>query len=155
MIDKVIGRNRKAQFKYQILSRIEAGIVLRGSEVKSLREGHVGFEDAYAVIRKGEIFLRSLHIAPYAKSRGGGHDPIAERKLLMKRHEIRKLEHKVLQKGVTLVPTMVYFKNGWAKVELALATGKRKYDKRHAIMEREQKRELDRFHKMRKRWTGK
>ncbi len=154
MKDKIIGRNRKAQFKYEILSRVEAGIVLKGSEVKSLRAGHLGFEDAYAVIRNGEMFLRSLHIAPYDKARGGGHDPIAERKLLLKRHEIRKLEHKVLQKGVTLVPTMVYFKNGWAKVEIGLATGKRKYDKRRVIMEREQKRELDRFHKMRKRWSG-
>lgn len=154
MDDRVIGRNRKARFKYQILSTFEAGIVLKGSEVKSLREGHVGFEDAYAVIRNDEIFLRSLHIAPYDKSRGGGHDPVAERKLLLKRHEIRKLVHKVQQKGFTLIPTMVYFKNGWAKVEIALATGKRKYDKRRAIMEREQKRELDRFQKIRKRWTG-
>jgi len=155
LIDKIIGRNRKARFKYHIESSFEAGIVLCGSEVKSLRSGHVSFEDAHAVIRNGEIFLRSLHIAGYDKARGGGHDPIAERKLLLKRNEIKKLEHKVLTKGVTLVPTMVYFKRGWAKVEIAIATGKRKYDKRQVIMERDQKRELDRFNKMRKRWTGK
>ena len=153
MQDKIVGRNRKARFKYQIMSSIEAGIVLRGSEVKSLRAGHVGFEDAYAIVRNGEVFLRSLHISPYEKARDGGHDPISERKLLLKRSEIRKIEGKILQKGVTLIPTMVYFKRGWAKVELALATGKRKYDKRQAIMERDQKRELDRFHKMRKRLT--
>ncbi len=153
MDDKVVGRNRKARFKYHITSRIEAGIVLKGSEVKSLRMGHVGFEDAYAIIRNGEVFLRSLHIAPYDNARNGGHNPVAERKLLLKTHEIRKLESKMLQKGVTLVPTMVYFKGGWAKVELGLATGKRKYDKRRAIMEREQKRDLDRFNKLRKRWT--
>ena len=154
MNDRIVGRNRKAQFKYQITSRVEAGLVLKGSEVKSLRSGHVSFEDAYAVIRNGEVFLRSLHIAGYDKARGGGHDPVAERKLLLKRHEIHKLEQKVLQKGVTLIPTMVYFKNGWAKVEIALATGKRKYDKRRAIMEREQKRDLARVQKLKKRWTG-
>ena len=154
MNDMIVGRNRKALFKYQIMSRIEAGLVLKGSEVKSLRGGHVGFEDSYAIIRNGEVFLRSLHIAGYDKARGGGHDPVAERKLLLKRHEIRKLEQKVLQKGVTLIPMTVYFKDGWAKVELALATGKRKYDKRRAIMEREQKRDLARVQKMKKRWTG-
>jgi SsrA-binding protein len=154
MKDKVIGTNRKAMFKYEILSRIEAGIVLRGSEVKSLRAGHVGFEDAYAVIRNGEIHLRSLHISGYDKARGGGHDPVAERKLLLKQHEIRRLEQKVLQKGVTLIPTIVYFKNGWAKVEIGLCVGKRKYDKRQAIMEREQKREDARFNKIRRGFTG-
>jgi len=152
--EQVIGRNRKAVFKYHIEARFEAGIVLRGSEVKSLRQGHVGFEDAYAVIRNGEMFLRSLHIPGYDKARGGGHDPVAERKLLLKRHEIRKLEQKILQKGVTLVPTRVYFKDGWAKVEIALATGKRKYDKRQVIKERDQKRELDRFRKIRKGLVG-
>jgi len=152
--DKIVGRNRKAQYRYQLLSRLEAGIVLQGSEVKSLRQGRVGFEDAYAVIRDGEVFLRSLHIPPYDKARYGGHNPVAERKLLLKRSEIRKLSSKVTEKGMTLIPTMVYFKGGWAKVELALASGKRKYDKRRAIMEREQKRELARFRKQRRRWTG-
>jgi SsrA-binding protein len=152
--EKIIGRNRKASFKYHFEARFEAGIVLRGSEVKSLRQGHVGFEDSYAVIRNGEMFLRSLHIPGYDKAHGGGHDPVAERKLLLNRQEIRKLEQKVLQKGVTLVPTKVYFKDGWAKVEIALATGKRKYDKRQVIKERDQKRELDRFKKIRKGLVG-
>ena len=154
MDEKIVGRNRKASFKYQIMSRFEAGMVLRGSEVKSLRAGHVGFEDAYAIIRQGELYLRSLHIPGYDNARHGGHNPVAERKLLLKRHEIRKIEQKIMQKGVTLVPTMVYFKNGWAKVEIALATGKRKYDKRQAIKERDQKRELDRFKKIKKGFVG-
>ncbi len=155
MADRIVGRNKKALFKYKIDSRIEAGIVLKGSEVKSLREGQVGFEDAYAVIRNGELFLRSLHIAGYDNARHGGHDPVAERKLLLKRHEIKKLESKILQKGITLILIMVYLKNGWAKVELGLATGKRKYDKRQAIMERDQKRDMERFQKEKRRWMGK
>lgn len=154
MEDRIVGRNKKAFFRYNILTRYEAGIILRGSEVKSLRGGMVSFEDAHAIIRNGELFLRSLHIAPYRQARDGGHIPTAERKLLLNRSEIRKIEMKVLEKGMTLVPTMVYFKNGWAKVEIALASGKRQYDKRHAIQEREQKRELARFHKEAKRVKG-
>ncbi len=154
MEDRVVGRNRKASFKYELHARFEAGIRLTGSEVKSLRAGHVGFEDAYAVVRRGEVFLRALHIAGYDKARDGGHNPDSERKLLLNRSEIRKIELRVQEKGMTLIPTMVYFKNGWAKVELALATGKRQYDKRQAIQDREQKRELDRFHKIRKGVVG-
>jgi len=153
--DRIVGRNKKAFFRYKIQSRYEAGIILRGSEVKSLRGGMVSFEDAHAVIRNGELFLRSLHIAPYRQARGGGHHPTAERKLLLNKAEIRKIESKVLEKGMTLVPTMVYFKDGWAKVEIALASGKRQYDKRKVIQEREHKRELARFQKQRKQWTGK
>jgi len=152
---KIVGRNKKASFKYELVSRIEAGISLTGSEVKSLREGRVGFEDAHAVIRGGEVFLKALHIPPYDKARGGGHEATAERKLLLKSTEIRKLQMKVDEKGMTLIPTMVYFKKGWAKVELALAIGKRQYDKRQTIKERENKRELDRFKKIRKSATGK
>jgi len=151
---KIVGRNRKAQFKFELVSRIEAGIILTGSEVKSLREGRVGFEDAHAVIRRGEVFLKSLHIPPYDKAWKGGHDATAERKLLLSRSEIRRLTLKVEEKGFTLIPVAVYFKGGWAKVELALALGKRKYDKRQTIKEREQKRELDRFKKIRKGATG-
>jgi len=153
--DRIIGRNKKASFRYELLARFEAGIVLRGSEVKSLRMGRVGFEDAHAVVRNGEVYLRALHIPGYDKAIGGGHDPVSERKLLLKRGEIRKIMMKVDSKGMTLVPTKVYFRNGWAKVEIALATGKRKYDKRQVIQEREQKRELDRFVKQRRQITGK
>jgi SsrA-binding protein len=151
---KIVGTNRKANFRYQLHNRFEAGLVLTGSEVKSLREGRVGFEDAHAVIRGDEIWLKALHIPPYGFARGGGHDPLAERKLLLRRSEIRKLKTRVLEKGMTIVPTKVYFKDGWAKVEIALATGKRKYDKRQAIQDREQKREMDRFKKQKRGFKG-
>ncbi len=154
MKDRIIGTNRKARFKYSLGTRFEAGIILKGSEVKSLRLGHVGFEDAHAVIRHGEVFLRSLHISAYDNARSGGHHPVTDRKLLLKKSEIRKLRMKVEEKGMTLIPTVLYFKNGWAKVEIALATGKREYDKRHVIMERDQKRDLDRFQKQKKQFTG-
>lgn len=147
MEDRIIGRNRKASFKYKLLTRFEAGIVLRGSEVKSLRLGHVSFEDAHAIIRDGEVFLRSLHISGYDNAIGGGHQPVTERKLLLKARQIRKLEQKTTEKGMTIIPTSVYFKNGWAKVELALAEGKRQYDKRHAIRERDHKMEVARLKK--------
>jgi len=154
MEDKVVGRNRKAQFQYHLGTRFEAGLVLTGSEVKSLREGQVGFEDSYAIVRDGEVFLRSLKIAPYDKAYGGGHKSDAERKLLLNRSEIRKIAQKIQEKGMTLIPVCIYFKNGWAKVELALAQGKRQYDKRAVIEEREHKRDLARLHREKRRWTG-
>lgn len=154
MEDRIIGHNKKASFRYHLDARFEAGLVLTGSEVKSLRAGRVGFKDAHAVIRNGEVWLRSLHIPMYANARLGGHNPVSERKLLLKRSEIRKLTSRVQQKGMTIIPTKVYFKNGWAKIEIALASGKRQYDKRQAIMERDKKRELDRFKKQRRQWTG-
>ncbi len=154
MEDRIVGRNRKAEFRYQLLTRFEAGIVLHGSEVKSLRLGQVSFEDAHAIIRDGEVFLRSLHIASYDNAFGGGHVPVSERKLLLKSNEIRKMQMRVQEKGMTLIPTMIYFKNGWAKVEIALATGKRKYDKRQAIQERDEKRDLDRVRKQKRNYTG-
>jgi len=147
---QIVGRNRKADFKYHLLQRFEAGLVLTGSEVKSLRLGRVGFEDAHAVVRNGEVVLVSLHIPLYENSRNGGHRERAERKVLLKANEIRKIGLKVIEKGMTIIPTAVYFKGGWAKVELALATGKRKYDKRQVLKEREEKRELDRFKKLRR-----
>ncbi len=153
--NKIVGRNKKASFKYELVSRIECGIVLTGSEVKSLRAGRVGFEDAHAVIENGKVILKSLHIPPYDKARGGGHEATAERPLLLNKSEIRKLKFKVNEKGMTLIPTMVYFKKGWAKVELALAIGKRQYDKRQTIKERENKREMDRVRKIRRGVEGK
>ncbi|MBM3327695.1 MAG: SsrA-binding protein SmpB [Calditrichaeota bacterium] len=153
--DKIIGRNRKAEYRYVLQQRFEAGIVLSGAEVKSLRQGHVGFEDAHAVVRNGEVYLKSLHIPPYAHTRAGSYNPTIERKLLLKRSEIRKIQMRVEAKGMTIIPVSLYFKNGWAKVEIALALGKRQYDKRQAIKEREQKRELDRFKKIRKGLIGK
>ena len=130
-------RNRKALHDYHILDRWEAGIALKGSEVKSLREGKANLADAYAKIEKAEVFLVNLHISPYDPAAHENHDPRRVRKLLLHRKEIRRLIGKVVEKGLTLVPLALYFKDGKVKVELALATGKRKYDKRAAIKEKD------------------
>jgi SsrA-binding protein len=141
---KVVASNRKARHDYDRLESVECGIVLTGSEVKSLRAGQVVLKDAYAEIRGGEMWLLSLHIAPYQFARGGGHDPERPRKLLLHRREIERLIGKVNEQGLTLIPMSVYFAHGLAKVEIALARGRRTYDKRQAIREREEKREMDR-----------
>jgi SsrA-binding protein len=141
---KIIASNRKARYDYSLLEQFECGVVLTGSEVKSLRAGQVVLKDAYAEIRGGEMWLYSLHIAPYQFARGGGHDPERPRKLLLRRREIERLMGKVNEQGLTLIPTSIYFSHGLAKVELALARGRRTYDKRQAIREREEKREMDR-----------
>jgi SsrA-binding protein len=141
---KVVATNRQARFNYEILDTFEAGMVLRGSEVKSLRAGHVQLKDSYADIRNGEVWLESAHISPYSFAEGGGHDPERPRKLLMHRREIDRLFGRIREEGLTLVPTQVYFVNGKAKVELALGKGKRLHDKRRSIIERQQKREMAR-----------
>jgi SsrA-binding protein len=130
-------RNRKAFRDYHILDRWEAGIALSGSEVKSLREGKANLTDAYARIQDGEVFLVNAHISPYDPASRENHEPRRERKLLLHRQEIRRLIGKVVEKGLTLIPLSFYFKQGKVKVELALATGKRKYDKRAAIKEKD------------------
>ncbi len=141
---KVVARNRKARHDYEILDTFECGIVLRGSEVKSLRNAQVELKDAYADIQGGEVWLERAHIAPYGFSPGGGHDPERPRKLLLHRREIDRLIGKVNEVGLTLIPLQVYFKNGKAKVEIALAKGRRTYDKRQRIRERMEKREMER-----------
>jgi SsrA-binding protein len=141
--DQVVIRNRRARYDYEILDRFECGIVLAGSEVKSLREGHGNLQDAYARVEDGEIFLHGMHIKPYAFSRAEL-DPTRRRKLLLHRRQIDELWRETGQRGVTLVPLEVYFKDGRAKVELAVARGKRRYDKRAAIAERDAKREAER-----------
>jgi len=141
---KVVASNRKARHDYDRLESVECGIVLTGSEVKSLRAGQVVLKDAYAEIRGTEMWLLSLHIAPYQFARGGGHDPERPRKLLLHRREIERLIGKVNEQGLTLIPMSIYFAHGLAKVEIALARGRRTYDKRQAIREREEKREMDR-----------
>lgn len=141
---KVVASNRRARHDYDLLDTFECGVVLRGSEVKSLRDGQVVLKDAYAEIRDGELWLHSLHIAPYQFARGGGHDPERVRKLLLHRREIERLVGRVSQQGLTLIPTSVYFTRGLAKVEIALAKGRRTYDKRQAIRAREEKREMER-----------
>ena len=141
---KVVATNRRARHNYDIVDIFEAGIVLRGSEVKSLRAGQVQLKDAYATIRNGELWLENAHIAPYSFASGGGHDPERPRKLLLHRREIDRLIGKVNEQGLTLIPLQVYFTSGKAKVELALAKGRRTYDKRRKLAEREQRREMDR-----------
>ncbi|MDK1010381.1 MAG: SsrA-binding protein SmpB [Actinomycetota bacterium] len=141
---KVVATNRKARFNYEILDTFEAGMVLRGSEVKSLRAGQVQLKDAYASIRDGEVWLENVHIAPYSFAEEGGHDPERPRKLLLHRREIDRLFGRIREEGLTLVPLQVYFKDGRAKVELGLGRGKRTRDKRRDIVDRRQKREMDR-----------
>jgi SsrA-binding protein len=138
-----VATNRQATFRYNLLERFEAGIVLQGSEVKSLRNGAVQLKDAYAEVRDGEVWLRNMHIAPYEPARDN-HDPERPRKLLLHRREIERLIGKTAERGLTLVPTRVYFSGPRAKVELALARGKDMYDKRRSIREREQRREMER-----------
>jgi SsrA-binding protein len=139
-----VATNRQAAFRYHLLERWECGIQLRGSEVKSLREGGVQLKDAYAELRDGEVWLQRMHIAPYKPAARENHEPERPRKLLMHRREIERLIGKTAERGLTLVPTRVYFKGPHAKVELALARGKEQRDKRRSIKEREQRREIDR-----------
>lgn len=138
----MVVRNRKARFDYQILSTIEAGISLHGSEVKSVREGKVQLADAYAVVEGGQVLLKNLHISPYKQTGAQGYDPMRVRRLLLHKNEIRKLAAKTEQAGQTLVPLSIYFKGKRAKVELALAVGRKKYDKRQAIAKAEADRRI-------------
>src|SRR5262245_41979241 len=142
---KLVASNRKARRDYAVLDTVEAGIVLVGSEVKSLRSGHVQLADAYARVRDGEVWLEGVHIAPYAFARGfGAHDPDRPRKLLLRSDEISRLSARVAQDRLTLVPLSIYFKDGRAKIELALARGRRHGDLRAAMAERDAKREAER-----------
>ena len=144
---KTIVNNRKARHDYEIVNTIEAGIVLVGSEVKSLRNSKANLTDTYARLRKNELWLFNLHISPYTKSTVVNHEPMRERKLLVSKLELKKLRRQIDEKGVTLVPLKLYFKNHLVKVELALARGKKKYDKRADIDERDMKRDMDRSNK--------
>jgi SsrA-binding protein len=139
-----IATNRQASFRYHLLERWEAGMELQGSEVKAVREGGVQIKDAYASVEKGEVFLHNMHIAPYGPAARDGHEPERTRKLLLHRREIERLIGSVQEKGLTLVPTRVYFKNGRAKVEIALGRGKDHVDKRRDLKDKDQKREIQR-----------
>ena len=141
---KIVATNRKARHDYEILERLEAGLVLKGPEVKSLREGKTAFQDSFARVERGEVWLYNLHISPYEQANRYNVDPLRTRKLLLKRSEIRRLIGKVEEKGLTLVPLEVYFQRGYAKVTLALARGKRLYDKREKMKRRIQEREAER-----------
>jgi len=141
---KIIARNRRAGFEYTLLDTVEAGLVLRGSEVKSLRDGKASITEAYARIEDGEAFIHNLDIPPYPMAGPFNHEPKRVRKLLLHRREIDKLLGKTRERGMTLIPTLLYFKFGRAKLELALAKAKKKWDKREAIEARDAKREMQR-----------
>ena len=142
--EKLISDNRRARHDYHLLDRFEAGIVLSGTEVKSLREGKTSLQQAYADVREGEAWLVGVHIPEYLQGNRANHDPDRPRKLLLHRHEIDRLYGQVREKGVTVVPTRLYFKDGRVKVELALARGKELHDKRRDIAERDAKRQIER-----------
>lgn len=148
---RVVARNRKALHDFQVEERVEAGLVLSGSEVKSLRAGNVALGDAYALVRGGELFLANCRIGEYQPASWTGHAPVRDRKLLLRRPEIDRLGGKVERSGYTLVPLSIYFREGWAKVELGLARGRTHGDRRQAIAEREQRREMDRALSRRRR----
>ena len=144
---KIIADNRKARFNYFIDDEYEAGLVLVGTEVKSLRQGRANLKDAYARIKNGEVFVYNLHIGPYPFAYYNNHEPLRPRKLLLHKREIKKLYAKANEKGHTLIPLKLYFKDGKVKLSLAVARGKRKYDKREAIKRRDEQRDLDRERK--------
>lgn len=136
--------NKKARFNYEILEEFEAGIVLTGAEVKSIRSGHISLKEAFATVRSGEIYLTNAHISAYKPAAGKDYEPTRSRKLLLKSDEITKLIGKSQEQGLTLVPLKVYDKHGNIKVEIGLAKGKKKYDKRETLKQREQERDIKR-----------
>ena len=144
MADKVVATNRRARHDYEIEGTVEAGLVLTGSEIKSVRAGRVSLQQAYATIEAGEAWLVGAHIAEYENAGYAGHDPVRRRKLLLHRRQIDRLAQEARLKGYTLVPLRMYLKDGWAKVELGVAKGRRKVDKRHAIRDKEMARDIAR-----------
>jgi SsrA-binding protein len=142
---QVVATNRRARYEYEILDKVEAGMVLVGPEVKSLREGKANLSDSYAFVRRGEMWLSGAHISPYAQASRDNPSPTRERKLLLRRSEIDRFAGKIKERGLTLVPLQLYFKGGRAKVEIGLARGKRVHDKRQTIKARESDRELARM----------
>lgn len=148
---KVICKNSKARFNFEIEDVFEVGIVLLGSEVKSLRKGKANLSDSYGKFRNGELFLVDAHISAYEQAGRQNHDPLRERKLLLHKRELRKLLGKVAERGFSLIPLKVYLRNGKVKVEMALARGKKTYDKREAIKKKDQRREMERLAKYRQR----
>lgn len=141
---KIVARNRKARHEYEILETYEAGIVLRGPEVKSVRAGNIAFRDAFARLEGGEILLYNLHISPYEPATNQNEDPTRVRKLLLHKQEIRRMVGKVEEKGLTLIPLDIYFVRGFAKVTVALARGRKLYDKRDKLKKQTQEREAQR-----------
>jgi SsrA-binding protein len=142
--ERVVAQNRRARHDYSILDTVEAGLVLTGTEVKSLRQGKASLGEAYATVENGEAWVLQLHIPPYEQGNRFNPDPVRRRKLLLHRAEIATLEKAVAQKGQTIVPLKLYFSKGYAKLLLGVAKGKKEHDKRHAIAERDARREMDR-----------
>jgi SsrA-binding protein len=142
--DQLVITNRRARYDYHIIETFECGIVLEGPEVKSIRNGRANLQDGYARVDDGEVWLHGMHVSPYEFTHGRTIDPVRPRKLLLHRRQIDEIAAATGEKGVTLVPLRVYFKDGRAKVELAIARGKARYDKRHAIAERDARRETER-----------
>ena len=151
MAVKIVTENRKARHEYHIMETYEAGLVLTGTEVKSLRAGKSNLQDSYARVENGELMLYNMHISPYAQGNQFNQEPKRTRKLLMHKQEIMRLLGKTREKGLALIPLKVYFKNGLAKVDLSLAKGKKMYDRRDDIAERDAKRDMDRVMKERSR----
>lgn len=141
---KIVASNRKARHEYFIEDTIEAGIALKGTEVKSIRQGRINVKESYAIVENGEVFVYNMHISPYEQGNIYNVDPIRKRKLLLHKREIRKLDSLVMQKGYTLVPLSVYIKDGLVKIELAVARGKKLYDKREDIAKRDAERRIQR-----------
>jgi len=141
---KVVATNRKASHEYHLLERFEAGMVLTGSEIKSIRAGQISLKEAYIHVHNGEAWLVDCHIAPYEQAGIHNHEPRRERKLLLHRKEIKHLKDQVQQKGLTIIPLRAYLKSGLAKIEIALAKGEKLYDKRQAIKKRDTQREIER-----------
>lgn len=141
---KIITRNRKASYDYHLETFYEAGLVLMGSEIKSIRAGHISIGEAFVQEKYGELWVLNMYIAPYEQAADKGHDPHRPRKLLLHRREIDEIAADIQRKGYTVIPTRLYLKNGFAKLEIAMAKGKRQYDKRQTIREREDKRRVER-----------
>lgn len=141
---KIITENRRASFRFAFLDRFEAGMVLTGSEVKSLRDGKVNLGDSYVVNRNGELYLLNCHISPYPPASGLNHEPLRTRKLLLGHEEIEHLLGKMKERGLALIPTKLYFKKGWAKCEIALAKGKKAHDRREELRKKAHQREIER-----------
>ena len=152
MENKINIKNKRAYFDYEILEKLTAGMVLTGTEVKSVRSGKVSLGDSYCYIREGEMFIKGMQIAEYKFGTYNNHSPERERKLLLQRKEIKRMERKTRETGNTIVPLRVYFSSsGYAKIDIALAKGKKQYDKRESIKQKDAKRQMDRLHKYKER----
>lgn len=147
--DKPLAQNRKARHDFTILETVEAGLVLQGTEIKSIRQGKINLKDGFVSIRQGEAFLKNVHISPYEQGNIFNHDPLRNRKLLLHKKEIEKLEREVKQNRLTIIPLKVYIVRGRAKVLIGLAEGKNRYDKRNSLKEQQMKRDIDRALKAR------